>query len=121
MIYLDLATDSSLLEVVTIRSLADLRYEKYGDAKAERFWSDWVSIAARMDEDLKDSHMRDMLYAELVKSPGLMIPLVKYEDTETKDRTYDMLAERIVFLYSPLAKTFIAPKRFYYLLARVKV
>ena len=46
-----------------------------------------------MNFPLSDNHKRDLLYTEMRKSDGLKLPLVKYTDTKTDDRTYDQLCE----------------------------
>ena len=91
MIYENLATDSNMMEVVTIRSLTDLRYEDYGDAKSRQFYSDWIDRVSRLDCQLDDNHKRDILFGELKKSSGLKISLQPYKMKDRDARTYQDL------------------------------
>ena len=93
MIYTNLSSDKSMLEICTIRDLTDLRWEKYGDQNAAKYWHDYLTVLMRLENPLSLEHRRDTLYTEMKKSEGLKVPLIKYKDTPTADRTYDMLAE----------------------------
>ena len=86
MIYQHLAADENMMEVVTIKQLANIDYSNYNDKRAPEFLKDWMDTCARMDNKLDDSHKRDLLYTELKKSTGLKIPLLKYKDMEISER-----------------------------------
>ena len=93
MIYNNLSSDKSMLEICTIRNLTDIRWEDYGDENAPKFWHDFLTVLRRLDNPLSVEHRRDTLYTEMKKSEGLKIPLIKYKDTPTSERTWDMLVE----------------------------
>ena len=93
MVYSNLASDKNMLEICTIRSLADVRYEDFGDKSAPAFWHKFLTVLQRMENPLDMEHRRDMLHTELKKSPGMKLSLVRYTDTATKDRTYEQLAD----------------------------
>ena len=79
------------MEVVTIGTLASIKYENYGDKRAWEFYNTWIDTATRMDNKLDDVHLHNMLYQELKKSNGLKIHLHNYKDLPKVDKTYDAL------------------------------
>ncbi|MDP7066231.1 MAG: hypothetical protein QF637_01280, partial [Acidimicrobiales bacterium] len=93
LLYHSLATDKSLLEVCTIKHLAAIKWESYGDKDAYKFLSDFQTIVARMTNPLDIDHQRILLYTEMSKSEGLKLPMIKYDDAKEEDQTYDMLIE----------------------------
>ena len=92
MIYGNLSSDKSMLEISTIRTLTDLKWEQFGSAAgAHKYWHRFLTVLARLDNPLTMEHQRDTLYSEMRKSEGLKIPLLKYEETDTCNRTFDQL------------------------------
>ena len=93
MLYNSLATDTRFLEVMTIKNLANMRWEDYGDANADKFLDDFLKIVARIPKGLDERHQQSMLYSEMIKSEGLKLPLVKYEDSQEVDKTLKLLLD----------------------------
>jgi hypothetical protein len=88
MIYANLSTDTNMMDVVTIRSLTDMKWEDYGDKKARQFYSAWVDRASRLDCQLDDEHKRDILFTEMKKSEGLRLLLQPYKRLKKEERIY---------------------------------
>ncbi len=91
MIYENLCSDKSMLDMYTIRDLTDVKYEDYGDDRADQFWNRFLTILSRLDNPLEGTHLRDCLYHEMKKSEELKIPLRDYKKKDLKDRTFEDL------------------------------
>jgi len=87
MIYRTLSVDSSMLEVVTIASLVELRFENYGDGKAGEYLNQWIDLCTRMDNPLDDVHRHDLLRWNMSKSQGLKLSMRDYKKVPKKQRS----------------------------------
>ena len=91
MLYDSLTTSGTTIEIVTIRHLAALQWETYGDEKKRQFYTDWTDRIARINNPLSEIHKRDMLYTEMLKSTDLKIPMIKYKEMDEEKRKYEDL------------------------------
>ncbi len=77
-----------MLDMYTIRDLTDVKYDDYGDDRADQFWNRFLTILSRLDNPLEGTHLRDCLYHEMKKSTELKIPLREYKKKNLEDRTF---------------------------------
>ena len=91
MIYENLATDSNMLEIVTIRHLSSMKWEDYGDDKGNQYYSDWIDRTGRVDNPLPDVHLEHLLLTEMKKSAGLKIPLLEYKNAPKEQKCHKLL------------------------------
>ena len=88
MINASLSTDTNMMEVVTICSPTDMKWEVYGDVKARQFYSTWTDRASRLDCQLDNEHLRDILFTEMKKNDGLKLALHPFKKLKKEDRKY---------------------------------
>ena len=67
MIYRSFSTDSKCMEVINIQHLASLKFDNYGEARAQEFYDEWNERVSRLDLPLEEGHKRDMLLQQMKK------------------------------------------------------
>ena len=95
MIYDHLATDNSLVEIVTLTNLTNHRYKNYGDGRAHEWWHDFQSIWHRLGIHIDDLHIRDLIYAQIVDTELFKIPLIPYNTLPKGERKLQGLLQII--------------------------
>ena len=70
MYYAIFATDSHMLEVITIRHLSDIKWSSYGDKNPEGFLHDFMETEGRIELPIHDGHKLPLLERQLRESQG---------------------------------------------------
>ena len=80
-----------MMEVINIRQLSELKYDQFGDKKADEFYDKWWFFVNRMDCKVPETHLIALLESEMHKSQGMKYLMLRYWDTPVRDRSLDML------------------------------
>jgi len=113
MMYHNLFTERSMVNMYTIRDLTDVKYEEYGDSRTDLFWNRFLVVLSRMTTPLETKHMRDCLHHEMRKSKELRIPLREYNRKALEERTYgDLRTIMIDFIHERKGRFDSRPWRF---------
>ena len=91
-IYNRLVTDSSCVQVVNVRNLSNIQYEKFGEDKLKAMYNEFLEKSAVCESYITDNGIRDLLITEMRKSESLKLDMhTKWDPLEAEDRTLEKL------------------------------
>ncbi len=95
MFYQSMEVDSSLLGVITIATLNQMKWKDYGDSRkrADEYLNTWIERIARLENPLDEVRLRDILHQQMrqTKNSDLKLALRDYKKLTPKEKTHDKL------------------------------